>query len=75
MTEELCGFHARRPSEMLREEMPPIFLAERRSIGEDAVLLMEEPPGSFLPMLSTQGRTCLTSLADVTAYSWTFGDE
>lgn len=26
---------------------------------------------SFLPMLNTPGRTCLTSLAEVTAYSWT----
>lgn len=72
MTEGLSGFHA--PSELLREKTPPAFFTERRATGEDTVLLIE-PLKSFLPMLNTPGRTCLTSLAEVTAYSWTLGIE
>ena len=44
-------------------------------MGDDAVLLMEESPGSFLPMPNALGRTPLASLAEVTACSWTLGDE
>jgi hypothetical protein len=76
MAEGLSRFHACSPaSDLLREEMPPIFSAERRSIGDDVVLLMKESHGSFLPTLNTPGRTCLTSLVEVTAYSWTLSDE
>lgn len=58
VAEELSGFHAwTLPSELLREEMQPIFLVGRRSMGEDAALLIKESPGSFLPMLNTPGRT------------------
>jgi len=76
MNGELCEFHAcSTPSDLLREEIPPKFLAERRSMGEDVVLLMEESPISFLPTLNTPGRTCLILLAEVTAHSWTLSDE
>ena len=70
MTEQLCGCHAcPPPSELLREEMPPTFLAERRSMGDDVVLLMEESPGSFPQMLNAPGRRCLVTLVEVTASS------
>lgn len=55
--------------------MSPISLVPRRLIGEDVVLLMEKSPGSFLLTLTTPHRARLTSLVDVTAYSWTFGNE
>ena len=43
VTEGLCGFHAcPLPSELFREEIPPTFLTERRFMGDDVVLLMEE---------------------------------
>lgn len=75
MIKELCGFHTHSRPELFREEILPTFLAERSSMGEDVALPMEESPGSFLPMLNMPGRTRSTSLFEVTAYSWTLGDE
>jgi len=67
VTEGLRGFHACPP--------PPTFLTERRSMGDDVVLLIEESPGSFLPMLNALGRMPFASLDEGTAWSWTLGDE
>ena len=76
MTEGLGGFHVcPPPSGLLREEMPPTFLTERRPMGDDVVMLMGESPGSFLPMLNAPGRTRMASLAEVTACLWILGDE